>query len=242
MGECFGYSRMFLRGKVLFVRSLLTGRSTHVMTSHSMERGANVEMPMGQNNSKLFRVHVTLKRSIFGGFLQGQILSQVFDRSEDCHHGDWVTSSLVPLTLTHPYLSKVCGTGCWHLLSRNSANQRGRYPKYQTRLCYGALLSGRQQENVPDGCWEGEAGFWHGHSSLKVIHTNTQVRAAEGLQGLKSVLQKAQQVPGIYPVPRNRSPGGNWMLPTTETGALEGHDVTQDHPGCGGKGGSGIRV
>lgn len=81
-----------------------------------------------------------------------------------------------------------------------------------------------------------------GTAPCKVIHTNTQVRAAEGLQGLKSVLQKAQQVPGIYPVPRNRSPGGNWMLSTTETGALEGHDVTQDHPGCGGKGGSGIRV
>lgn len=61
----------------------------------------------------------------------------------------------------------------------------------------------------------------------------TQVRAAEGSQGFKFVLQKAQQVPGIDPVPRNKSPGGNWKVPSTETGALQGHKVTQDHPGWG---------
>lgn len=76
-----------------------------------------------------------------------------------------------------------------------------------------------------------------GTAPCRVIHAHTQVRAAEGLQGFKFILQKARQVPVIYPVPGNRSPGGNWMLPTTETGALEGHSVTQDHPGCGGKGG-----
>lgn len=61
-----------------------------------------------------------------------------------------------------------------------------------------------------------------GTAPCKVIPTHTQVRAAEGLQGFKFVLQKAQQVPGIDPVPRNKCPGGNWMLPSTETGALEG--------------------
>lgn len=81
-----------------------------------------------------------------------------------------------------------------------------------------------------------------GTAPCKVVHAHTQVRAAEGLEGFKFVLQKAQQVPGIYPVPRNKSPGGNWMLPTTETGALGGHKVKQHHPGWGGKGARGRRV
>lgn len=81
-----------------------------------------------------------------------------------------------------------------------------------------------------------------GTAPCRVIHTHTQVRAEEGLYGSKFIIQKAQQVPVIYPVPGNRSPGGNCMLPTTGTGALEGHSVTRVYPGCGEKGGQGIRI
>lgn len=55
-----------------------------------------------------------------------------------------------------------------------------------------------------------------GTAPCKEIHTHTQVRAAQGLQGFTFVLQKAQQVPGIYPVPKNKSPGGSWMPPSRD--------------------------
>lgn len=40
-----------------------------------------------------------------------------------------------------------------------------------------------------------------GTAPCRVIQAHTQVRAAEGLQGFKFILQKARQVPVIYPVP-----------------------------------------
>lgn len=143
-------------------------------------------MPTGENNSKLFRVHVTLKRSISGGFLQGQSLSQVFDGQKifimmiqlpaaPCPSD---TDTPLPfqgvwdrmLAFTLQILLQIKGVG---------------YPKYQTKLCYGALPSGRQQENVPDNCWEREAGFWHGHSSLQGdshSHTGESSRGSVGVQ------------------------------------------------------------
>lgn len=70
---------------------------------------------------------------------------------------------LVPLTLTHPDLSKCVGQDAGILCLQILLLIKGRVPEIPDQ----ALPSGRQRENVPDGFWEGEAGFWHGHSSLQ---------------------------------------------------------------------------
>lgn len=78
----------------------------------------------------------------------------------------------------------MCGTGCWHSLYKSCCKSKG-YPEYQTRLCYGPLPLGRQQDSVPDGCWEGEAGSWHGHSTLQgdsCSHTGESRRGSVGVQ------------------------------------------------------------
>lgn len=62
---------------------------------------------------------------------------------------------------------------------------KGRVPEIPEQALLWALPSGRQQENVPDGFWEGEPGFWHGHSSLQGdsrSHTGESSRGSVGVQ------------------------------------------------------------
>lgn len=139
-------------------------------------------MPMGENNSKLFRVHVTLKRSISGGFLQGQSLSQVFDGQKTfimmiqlpaapCPSGtdtslpfQGVSDRMLTFTLQILLQIKVGGT----------QNTR---PGSAMGLC---LRGGsRKMSQIAVGKRRLVSGT--GTAPCKVIHAHTQVRAAEGL-------------------------------------------------------------
>lgn len=107
----------------------------------------------------------------------------------------------------------MCGTGCWHSLSTNLLQIKAGYPKYQTRLCYRALPSGGQQENAPDGCWEGEAGFWHGHSSLQGdshSHTGESSRGSVGVQ-----VYPSESSASVCDVSCPREQESRWQLDAT---------------------------
>lgn len=85
-----------------------------------------------------------------------------------------VIQLLVPLTLTHPELSKVCGTGYWHSLSTNpAANQREGTQNTRPGSATGLCLQGGSRSMSQMAVGKGRLVSGVVTAPYKVTHSHT---------------------------------------------------------------------
>lgn len=106
------------------------------------------------------------------------------------------------------------GKGQASSLYKSCCKSKGGHLKHQTRLCYRALPSGRQQENVPDGCGEEEAGFWHGHSSQQGDSHSHTGESSPGSVGVHICPSESSASAWDISCPKEQE--SRWQLDATE--------------------------